>query len=450
MILTIPRFDIHKFQETENVSETFIKVGEYTKYGDNDDETPSNTNAILRIKACISISVVLQLPTDWTDGQNVLSIGFSSFSILLASIVLLVFVKYQNTPAVKSTTKELCYVMFAGIILVNTTLLISTVTSNFITSDVKVLPAIGFTMIYAALLVKTNRVARLLVIPENKFVNMNLKYLSLKAQMAITAILIGVEILICWFAIKFNDPDPSMGGSDFILKKYYLNGTFFINIFAFVALLILLSTYYAIKTRNIPTNFNETKCIGFAMYATVITAAAFGLVYFASKQKILAMNLCASINSLTILIFLFSPKLYIIFWTPERNTKVFFSPVTSSMRSFMGNKSRPSARKSSICQCYSLENTAPQSVDDLKEQVRDSIAKVIKELDDILNKRSKTDGGHVGEGKMKKKLKKDHLETEDVLQKAHAEMLEKVKSCHIELNHVQKTYLRSLEDGTYQ
>ncbi|XP_065211942.1 metabotropic glutamate receptor 1-like [Planococcus citri] len=382
--------------------------------------------------ACIPSPLfgILQIPTECTDIQNLLSIGLSSLSIILTAVVLLVFVKYQNTPAVKSTTKELCYVMFAGIILVNTTILISTVTSNFLTSDVKVLPAIGFTMIYAALLVKTNRIARLLVTSKHRFANMNLKYLSLKAQIIITAILIAIEIVICWFAVKFQDPDPDINGSDFILKMYYLDRVFLFKIFAFVTLLILLCTYYAVKTRNLPENFNEAKCIGFAMYTTVLTAIASSTVYFTTdEKKVLAMNVCASINTLIILIFLFSPKLYIILWKPERNTIVFFSPVTSGIRSYMGKESRTNSRKP-LNQCYSLENSGPQSslnnaAENLKEHDRSVAVKVIEEID-ILHKEINLD--------LKEKFKTGDLKLDEImdnLQKAYSEKTENIKLKYI-------------------
>lgn len=58
------------------------------------------------------------------------------------------------------------------------------------------------------------------------------------------------------------------------------------EIFVFVVLLVVLCTNYAIKTRNLPENFNEAKYIGFAMYATLLTGMAFALVYFNSEKKV--------------------------------------------------------------------------------------------------------------------------------------------------------------------
>jgi hypothetical protein len=55
---------------------------------------------------------------------------------------------------------------------------------------------------------------------------------------------------------------------------------------AFDFLLIALCTLYAIKTRNVPENFNEAKFIGFAMYTTCVIWVAFVPIYFGSDSKV--------------------------------------------------------------------------------------------------------------------------------------------------------------------
>jgi len=54
--------------------------------------------------------------------------------------------------------------------------------------------------------------------------------------------------------------------------------------FGFVAVLIVMCTVYAVKTRNLPENFNEAKFIGFTMYTTCVIWVAFVLIYFNSDQ----------------------------------------------------------------------------------------------------------------------------------------------------------------------
>lgn len=58
---------------------------------------------------------------------------------------------------------------------------------------------------------------------------------------------------------------------------------------AFDFLLIALCTLYALKTRNVPENFNEAKFIGFAMYTTCVIWIAFVPIYFGSDSKVSAI-----------------------------------------------------------------------------------------------------------------------------------------------------------------
>lgn len=55
---------------------------------------------------------------------------------------------------------------------------------------------------------------------------------------------------------------------------------------AFDFFLIALCTLYALKTRNVPENFNEAKFIGFAMYTTCVIWIAFVPIYFGSDSKV--------------------------------------------------------------------------------------------------------------------------------------------------------------------
>jgi len=49
--------------------------------------------------------------------------------------------------------------------------------------------------------------------------------------------------------------------------------------------LITTCTLYAIKTRKIPENFNESKFIGFTMYTTCIIWLAFVPIYFGTGNN---------------------------------------------------------------------------------------------------------------------------------------------------------------------
>lgn len=79
-------------------------------------------------------------------------------------------------------------------------------------------------------------------------------------------------------------------------RFYYLNRTMVIlkckmqdNSFLisqiYNMILITVCTLYAIKTRKIPENFNESKFIGFTMYTTCIIWLAFVPIYFGTGNS---------------------------------------------------------------------------------------------------------------------------------------------------------------------
>ncbi|XP_065213153.1 metabotropic glutamate receptor 1-like isoform X2 [Planococcus citri] len=282
---------------------------------------------------CASISTRIRKPTEWYNWQNLICMCFSSSSVILTIIVSIIFIKQRNTPVVKSTTKELCYVMFAGIALADITIFISALSREFKTPAAKVLPATGFTMIYAALLMKTIRIARILPKSENSFPSIHPKFVSITAQIVTAVALIGLQSLICWHAVQTNDTmNTETDVLNYALKTYYLNGFFLMKIFGFVGVLILFCMYFAVKTRNLPGNYNETMHVAFSMVTTIIIAMFFFLMYLVSEYKILVVNLAISINSLSVLVFLFLPKLNIMLRRPEQNTKAYYATMAPNIR----------------------------------------------------------------------------------------------------------------------
>nr|CAD7426325.1 unnamed protein product [Timema monikensis] len=112
---------------------------------------------------------------------------------------------------------------------------------------------------------------------------------------------------------------------------------------AFDFFLITLCTLYALKTRNVPENFNEAKFIGFAMYTTCVIWVAFVPIYFGSDSKclvwwqVITMCMCVTLSAMVTLVFLFLPKMYIILLRPERNNRSFFT-TAKSIRCHIGSR----------------------------------------------------------------------------------------------------------------
>lgn len=214
---------------------------------------------------------------------------FASLGFLSTSFAFVVFMKYNNTPVVKSSTKELCYIILAGMTVSHGSIFAILAKPSVITCSLtRLLPGLSFAMIYAALLTKTNRIARILAGSKKRFPTRKPLFMSATAQVVITLLLITVELLISGSMLHYQSPNI-----DYV---YLMNRTLLVcnttaesivTPLAFDFFLIILCTLYAVKTRNVPENFNEAKFIGFAMYTTCVIWIAFVPIYFGSDSKVI-------------------------------------------------------------------------------------------------------------------------------------------------------------------
>lgn len=204
----------------------------------------------------------------------------------------------------------------------------------------RILPGVAFSMIYGSLLVKTNRIARLLAISKKRFPSKKLKFMSPMSQVIIALILISSEVFIAVTILVIEPPAtelkyPREPKDQVNLLVCRESPTTIIAPLAFIFLLIILCTYYAIKTRNVPENFNETKFVGFAIYTTCVIWTAFFPIYYGSEMQIITKCLCISLSSIMTLIFMFFPKIYIILLHPEKNIRSLFT-TSKSIRCHIG------------------------------------------------------------------------------------------------------------------
>lgn len=238
----------------------------------------------------------------------------------------------------KASTRELCYIVLVGMILshISVFAILAYPNENMCLLS-RLLPGISFAMIYGSLLIKTNRIARLLAISKKRFPSKKLKFMSPLSQVILALILISVEVLIAVTILLIEPPTIELKYPRYNLNLLVCRESpmTIIAPLAFIFLLIILCTYYAIKTRNVPENFNETKFVGFAIYTTCVIWIAFFPIYYGSEMQIVTKCLCISLSSIMTLIFMFFPKIYIILIHPEKNIRALFT-TSKSIRCHIG------------------------------------------------------------------------------------------------------------------
>lgn len=273
--------------------------------------------------ACVPIPEVFM-----AHGQG-LSIGLSAFSLagmIVCFLMGVIFYKYRHTPVVKASGTELSFVLLAGVALSYAATFAFVAEPRPVACGfTRFLFGISYTVCYAAILIKTNRIARIFHGGEKGTVKT--KYITPRSQLVFLLSLSSVQliILVAWLVLRSPDVDhlyPTRADNIRICAQSddasYLIGL----IYPF--LLVVLCTFYAVKTRKTPDGFNEARYIAFCAYSACILWLSFVPIYFTNGNhalRVATLSLSLSLNGTVILVCLFVPKVYIVILRPYKNTR---------------------------------------------------------------------------------------------------------------------------------
>ncbi|XP_054653377.1 metabotropic glutamate receptor 1b [Dunckerocampus dactyliophorus] len=296
---------------------------------------------------------------EWSDPESIIQVVFSCSGILATSFVALTFVLYRDTPVVKSSSRELCYIILAGIFLGYlcpfTLIARPTVASCYLQ---RLLVGLSAAMCYSALVTKTNRIARILAGSKKKICTRKPRFMSAWTQVAIASVLIGVQLTLEVTLMVLEPPEPVRSYPS-IREVFLICNTSNLGVVAplgYNGLLIMSCTYYAFKTRNVPANFNEAKYVAFTMYTTCIIWLAFVPIYFGSDYKIITTSFSVSLSVTVALGCMFAPKMYIIIAKPERNVRSAFT-TSDAVRMHVGD-GKPACRSGGLLGVFNRKKDA--------------------------------------------------------------------------------------------
>ena len=258
--------------------------------------------------------------------------GLAGLGVVATVFVIAVLIKYDKTPLVKACGRELSHTLLVGILLAFCTTFVTVLKPSDVACIARFFGiGVCFTICYASLFIKTNRISRIF----------NRKNLAKRpililpfSQLALVIAVVSVQILLLVMLAFLRTPrsklfypetstvylDCSTSNLDFGLSQVY-------NF-----ILICMCTIYAFKTRKIPSNFNEAKYIAFAMYSSCIVWLAFLAVYYMEEtydQKPLILSVSISLIAFVLLCCLYAPKVYIILFRPHRNVRRHVNPSLS-------------------------------------------------------------------------------------------------------------------------
>ncbi|XP_014680839.1 PREDICTED: metabotropic glutamate receptor-like [Priapulus caudatus] len=237
----------------------------------------------------------------WNSIYAIVPMVISLAGVVMTTAVVVVFVLHNDTPVVRASGRELSYMLLSGILvcyLITFSLLAKP--SAAVCGLQRFGVGFGFSTMYAALLTKTNRISRIFDSASKSAKRPS--FISPRSQVVIALVLVSVQVVgaCAWLIVERPQTRqyyPEGRREEVILKCDIDDSSFLISL-AYVMLLIITCTVYAVKTRKIPENFNESKFIGFTMYTTCIVWLAFVPIYFGTlnNYEVSATSVCLSVS----------------------------------------------------------------------------------------------------------------------------------------------------------
>ncbi|XP_038671349.1 vomeronasal type-2 receptor 1-like [Scyliorhinus canicula] len=251
---------------------------------------------------------------------------FSILGIIISVAIIVIFIKFMNTPIVRANNYELSFLLLFSLTLCFLTALI------FIGKpSVKfcVLRQIGFgtsfSLSLSCILVKTIVVvlAFTMTTPHQ---NVLKRFRPMHHRLIVAAITL-IQISIC-VGLLLSSSLSVEKNTMAVVGKIILecsNGSehaLFGNL-GYVGLLALLCFVLAFLARKLPNNFNEAKFITFSLLIFFAVWISFLPAYFSTKGKYLvAIEIFAILSSsFGLLACIFFPKCYVVLLRPELNSK---------------------------------------------------------------------------------------------------------------------------------
>uniref|UniRef100_A0A671K6Y5 Metabotropic glutamate receptor 8-like n=1 Tax=Sinocyclocheilus anshuiensis TaxID=1608454 RepID=A0A671K6Y5_9TELE len=330
---------------------------------------------------CIPIPII---KLEWHSAWAAVPMFVAVLGILATSFVVVTFVRYNDTPIVRASGREMSYVLLTGIFLCYAiTFLMIATPCLAVCSFRRVFLGLGMCFSYAALLTKTNRIHR--IFEQGKKSVAAPRFISPASQLVITFSLISVQLLgvFMWFAVdpphtvvdygeqRTSDPEKARG-----VLKCDISDLSLICSLGYSILLMVTCTVYAIKTRGVPETFNEAKPIGFTMYTTCIIWLAFIPIFFGTAQsaermyiQTTTLTISLSLSASVSLGMLYMPKVYVIILHPEQNVpkrkrsfKAIVTAATMSGKLVQTGSDRPNGEvKTELCESMETNTSSTKT-----------------------------------------------------------------------------------------
>ena len=281
----------------------------------------------------------------WSHPFSIIIIILAVLGLASTTFVAIVFIVNCKHHLIKASSRELTGVLISGIALCYVMPFFYLPKPSPVVCGIQRFGVgLCFSLCFSALLVKTNRIHR--IFNRNSASVKPPPLITPLSQLFFTFLLVSVQvvIVIVWLAaerpsikITYNNINAVLtcGANPYIGLSVSL---------AYSVILLVITTYFSIRTRKVPENFNEAKFINMNMYTLCILWLAFIPSYFITAALNTSFHtgilLLAVVLSGTVIIFYqLVPRVYFLFLNKKKEASVRYQSSTrSSSCNYTSNK----------------------------------------------------------------------------------------------------------------
>ena len=279
--------------------------------------------------SCVSLK---QSFLNFSHPYSIIIMIIAFIGFVAVAFTSVIFIKFWNTPVVKSSGREQMILLLVGITL-------SFFSAFFyVSKPIAVICGIqrwilwtSFAIMFGALLVKIVRVARIFL---QKVKLKRPRFMTPQYQVLFTMVLVLLQCLILVISTSFDHPQVMReirrntdmpNAFPTVVVTCLMDRTFFLILSAsYETILIGLCTIFGALSFTYPDNFNEAKYVALCSISILVIWIAFIITFFATRtmQELqnITISLAVVMSGFAVLLSIFGHKLFIILFKPEQNS----------------------------------------------------------------------------------------------------------------------------------